>query len=331
MAKKIFPLIFKKILPLVLKKGLFLILNLVKFTLILLITILITYSILFSVGSTLLIYKGYKLVNSHLQEVITLKSTNPVQTEYMKNYRITLSEKGLADTLSQKFIPLDSISENLKMSVLAAEDDGFYIHPGIDLESILQAMKHNRSRGEIKRGGSTITQQLAKNLFLNKKRNFSRKLKELGYSLLMEHYLGKDRIFELYLNYAQWGTNIFGCEAAAQHYYNKSSKNLTKFEASRLAAILAMPSRLSPHNYKSSFMNKRLSVIANNLYLHKTIGDSDYFNITGTVHPSVDSAALELKPSPDSDSTVITTAKPDKDTLISNSKTRNKPARQQNQ
>lgn len=305
MLKKVFPLKSKLSFPWILKKGLFLILNVVKITFILLITILITYSILFSIGSTILIFKGYKLVNAHLQEVITLKEINPPQTEYMKNYRKTLSEENLPDTLIHKFIPLDSVSENLKTSVLAAEDDGFYIHPGIDLESIIEAIKHNRSQGTIKRGGSTITQQLAKNLFLSKKRNYNRKIKELGYALLMEHYLGKDRIFELYLNYAQWGKNIFGCEAAAEHYYNKSCSKLTLNEAARLAAILAMPSKLSPHNYKSSFMNKRLIVIANNLYLHKTISDSDYFSLTGTVHPSIDSAALDLKPSYISDSAAI--------------------------
>ena len=99
----------------------------------------------------------------------------------------------------------------------------------------------------------------------------------------MERYLGKERILELYLNYAQWGKNIFGCEAACQYYYKKSCRNLTRNESARLAAVLAMPAKLSPHNSKSAFMSKRLAVIANNLYLHKIIDDSAYFGMTGTI------------------------------------------------
>ena len=130
--------------------------------------------------------------------------------------------------------------------MIASEDDGFYTHPGIDLEAMIQAAAYNRSQGEVKRGGSTITQQVAKNLFLSKERSFERKIREVAYSILMERYLGKDRILELYLNYAQWGKNIFGCEAASMEYFKKSSANLTRNESAKLAAILAMPSKISP-------------------------------------------------------------------------------------
>lgn len=290
---------------LIVKKCLSVLLTVVKITLILLISILLTYSVLFSISGTVVIVKGYRLINEHLQKVTVLKDTNPVQTQYMENYREILAGENSPDTLVQKYVPFDSISGYLKMSVLAAEDDGFYLHPGIDIESIAEAMKHNRTHGTIKRGGSTITQQLAKNLFLSKERTFDRKIYELGYALLMEHYLGKDRIFELYLNYAQWGKNIFGCEAASQYYYKKSCSKLTLNEAASLAAVLAMPSKLSPLNYKSVFLGKRIFVIANNLYLHKNINDSEYFALTGTSHPSKDSLALELKPVGNPDSSAI--------------------------
>jgi len=127
---------------------------------------------------------------------------------------------------------------------------------------------------------------MAKNLFLTDERTFDRKIKELLYAVLMERYLGKDRILELYMNYAQWGKNIFGCEAAAQFYYKKNAKKLSRSEAARLAAVLAKPSTVTPYG-KSIYMGKRLAVIAQNLYLHRSISDSDYFALTGAMPPVV--------------------------------------------
>jgi monofunctional biosynthetic peptidoglycan transglycosylase len=197
--------------------------------------------------------------------------------------------QGKSSSLSETFIPLDSISKNLQNTVIAVEDDGFYTHPGIDIEAILKAAEYNRDKNKISRGASTITQQLAKNLFLDADRTFMRKVKELGYTLLLEKYLSKQRILELYLNYAQWGDTIFGCEAASQRYYKKSSSRLSFAESSRLAATLAMPSKLSPLNDKSVFIQKRLEVIANNLFLRHMIDDSGYTSMTGT-HPPKDTA-----------------------------------------
>jgi monofunctional biosynthetic peptidoglycan transglycosylase len=110
----------------------------------------------------------------------------------------------------------------------------------------------------------------------------------------MEHYLGKDRILELYLNYAQWGKNIFGCEAAARQYYKKSSFCLTRSESARLAAVLAMPTRVSPTNYQSSFIAKRIAVIANNLYLHHTIDDSGFLSLTGILPPKKETDSIDV-------------------------------------
>ena len=277
-------------------KPLFVIVRTFKILLIIIASLFITYSVLFSIAGTTAIYMAYSWVTVPIKEVQELGSYNPPQTAYMKRYREELAEKNENDTLHQIFIPLDSISPHLKSAVLAAEDDGFYTHPGIALESILQAAEYNRTQGTFKRGASTITQQLAKNLFLTSEKSFERKGKELGYSLLMEKYLGKDRIFELYLNYAQWGKNIFGCEAAARQYFNKSASKLSRNEAARLAAVLAMPSKMSPYS-KSNFMGKRLAVIANNLYLHKSIDDSSYFGLTGSLPPQRerDSSAVEKK------------------------------------
>ena len=246
--------------------------------------LLLTYAVCFSIAASIVLFKGYQLVKKPLQEVTWFRDHNPSQTAFMKHCLAELAgETPPVDTLLQTFIPLDSISPNLTSAVLAAEDDAFYLHPGFDVAAILAATEYNRIQGSNKHGGSTITQQMAKNLFLSSDRTFHRKYLELLYAVLMERYLGKERILELYMNYAQWGKNIFGCEAASRYYFKKSSRNLSITEAARLAAVLAKPSSLTPHYSRSVFMSKRLAVIAQNLYLHHSIDDSGYFALTGTL------------------------------------------------
>jgi monofunctional glycosyltransferase len=261
--------------------------------------LLITYAVVFSIAGSVVLYKAYGYIKKPIKEVTVYQSHNPACTKFMEQCLDELVKDSLEpDTLLQTFIPLDSISPYLTEAVIAAEDDGFYLHPGIDVASILAAAEYNRTQGKNTHGASTLTQQMAKNLFLSSERTFDRKIKELIYAVLMERYLGKDRILELYMNYAQWGRNIFGCEAASQFYYKKSAKKLSRNEAARLAAVLAKPSALTPHHVKSVFMGKRLAVIAQNLYLHHTIGDSDYFALTGTmppVKPEKDSTQLNEK------------------------------------
>jgi Membrane carboxypeptidase (penicillin-binding protein) len=123
--------------------------------------------------------------------------------------------------------------------------------------------------GKTKFGGSTITQQLAKNLFLSGERSWERKFKELAYALLMEHELGKDRILELYLNYAQWGKDIFGCQEACLTYYKKSCSKLSVDQAINLAAMLASPGKHHPNMRESQFMAKRRAVIYQNMFPKK--------------------------------------------------------------
>lgn len=249
----------------------------------------VTYAVAFSVVATVALYVLFVNVYRPIAEVKRLATVNPAETAYMRDYRLRTGMDKNGDSLYQVFVPFDSISPVLKQTVIAAEDDGFYTHPGFDIEAMLSAMEYNRAQNKIKRGASTITQQLAKNLFLSNERSFERKYKELAYTVLLEMYLGKDRIFELYLNYAQWGKNIFGCEAASQTYYKKSSRKLTLGESMRLASILAMPLKLSPHNGESAYMGKRMAVIANNMYLHGRLTDSAYEAITGNPPPRKDS------------------------------------------
>jgi monofunctional biosynthetic peptidoglycan transglycosylase len=143
-------------------------------------------------------------------------------------------------------VPLSFISENLKSAVVTAEDDGFWRHKGIDWDAQKVAWRRNLDERALKHGGSTITQQLARNLYLSPSRNPLRKIKEGLIALRLEKTLGKRRILELYLNCAEWGNGVFGAEAAAQAYFGKSAAELTPDEAVAMAVVLPNPRRWSP-------------------------------------------------------------------------------------
>lgn len=149
------------------------------------------------------------------------------------------------------------LSPYLRRAVLASEDDRFYLHFGIDTVEINNALERRRHGAKL-RGASTLTQQVAKNLFLWNGRSFVRKGIEVYIALLLELLLSKERILDLYLNLAEWGPNAFGAEAAARLHFNKSAANLTRDEAARLAAILPAPRRWSP---KGSIATRRASTI----------------------------------------------------------------------
>ncbi len=245
----------------------------------------LTYAVVFSLAGTTVLVWGYFAITRPILDVKFLIDHNPVESEYMKQYGAALRQQKKPDKLFLRYVCLDSIAKSLQNAAIAVEDDGFYTHPGFDIEAILAAIEYNKDKNRIVRGASTITQQLAKNLFCDHERNFMRKIKEMGYTLLLEKYLGKDRILELYLNYAQWGDTIFGCEAASQVYYRKPCSHLSMIEASRLAATLAMPNRISPLNDKSMFIQKRVAVMANNLYRRHMLDDSAYTSLSGLPPP----------------------------------------------
>lgn len=140
----------------------------------------------------------------------------------------------------------EEISAHLRRAVLASEDDRFYLHFGFDLEEIDNALERAR-RGRRLRGASTITQQVAKNIFLWEGRSYLRKGYEAYLTLVLEVCLPKDRILDLYLNLAEWGDGVFGAEMAARKHFRKSAKSLTRDEAARLAAVLPSPVRWSPN------------------------------------------------------------------------------------
>lgn len=175
--------------------------------------------------------------------VLWWKNNDPTSTRFM---RLQLSELRRTDpdtTLRHQWVPYERISVHLKRAVVAAEDDHFLSHRGFDWQGMQHAIERNRARGEVAAGGSTISQQLAKNLFLSPQRSYLRKLQEAAITVMIESTWSKRRILEVYLNVVEWGEGIFGAEAAAQGYFGLSADRLGPAEASRLAVKLPNPRR----------------------------------------------------------------------------------------
>ena len=222
--------------------------------------VLFIYSVLFSLVGTLFLIKAHSYVFGQLDEIQAMRDTPPAMSRFM----LDLVDSNPKVNIQHRFVPLASISTNLRKAVIAVEDPAFYMHPGFDVRSIARAMDANMTKGQMRYGGSTITQQLAKNLFLTGERTWERKMKELVYAIVMEWNLGKDRILELYLNYAQWGKNVFGCEAASEIYYKVHCSELTLQQAVNLAAMLASPGNSHPEE-DSELMQRRRNAILQNI------------------------------------------------------------------
>lgn len=182
----------------------------------------------------------------NLPDVKPLKRSNPPTTAYMELRRAQARAKGQKPVISHVWAPWDRISPYLKDAVLTAEDDMFYRHDGVDWDAVRAAVERDLETGKLAYGASTITQQVARNLYLSPSKNPLRKIKELLIARRLEQELGKRRIFELYLNIAEWGKGIFGCEAAARAYFGKSAAELTLDEAVAMAVVLPNPRRWNP-------------------------------------------------------------------------------------
>lgn len=195
-------------------------------------------------------------------DVTPLKKENPQKTSFMKYREREWKRKGKHLSIRWKWVPLSRISSNLIRAVLVAEDDKFWRHEGFDFEALERAMIKNIKAGRFVSGGSTITQQLAKNLYLTPAKNPLRKIREAFITIRLEKMLKKRRILELYLNIAEWGEGIFGIEAASRHYFGKTASELNSCEASRLAAVLPNPRKYSPTG-KSKYVENRRRIIYN--------------------------------------------------------------------
>lgn len=180
-------------------------------------------------------------------DVADLKKSNPETTafmEYRKEQWENLGRK--KKTVRHQWVRLRDISPNLVKAVTIAEDDRFWMHEGFDLEGIEEALLRNLEEGRLAAGGSTISQQLVKNLYFSPEKSLTRKLREAVVTWRVENALSKTRILELYLNCIEWGDGIFGIGAASHHYYGKSPSALTPREAASLAAVLPNPLKWTP-------------------------------------------------------------------------------------
>lgn len=185
---------------------------------------------------------------------------NPESTSFMRRQLSVLREKNPNAQLQHKWVPYNRISNHLKRAIIAAEDANFSEHEGIDWEALQKAYEKNAKKGKVVAGGSTITQQLAKNLFLSGERSYARKAQEIVITYMLESLMDKERIFEIYLNVVEWGAGVFGVEAAAQHYYGIHAANLGAAQAARLAVMLPRP-RFYDKNRGSSYLTRRTDLI----------------------------------------------------------------------
>jgi len=186
-------------------------------------------------------------------DVAKLAKERPETTAFMERRKEELRDAGKSDELEWTWVAYSRISPNLRRAVLVAEDNAFYDHEGVDTKAMREAFERNWKRGRITHGGSTITQQLAKNLYLSPSRNPIRKVREYFIARSLEKHLSKKRILEIYLNVVEMGERVYGAEAASRHYFGKSARSLTPREAALLAGCLP-----NPRIMKVDAPNKRL-------------------------------------------------------------------------
>lgn len=180
---------------------------------------------------------------------------------------------------SKNYVSLNNISKNLQNAILLSEDASFYQHNGFDQDGISHCIEKIKEKHRLVCGGSTITQQLAKNMFLSKNKSFFRKGVEAIITLKIEKSLSKKEILERYLNVIQFGKNVFGIKQASQFYFKKSPSQLSVNESAFLAMVLPSPEKYSQSYYRkdlTNFARKRLSKIVNDLYNYQKISDNDY-------------------------------------------------------
>jgi monofunctional glycosyltransferase len=185
---------------------------------------------------------------------------DPGMTSFMSRRLDELLEKNPKAELKHQWVPYAKISNNLKRAVIAAEDDKFVDHEGFDWEGIQKAIEKNQKKGKVVAGGSTISQQLAKNLFLSASKTPWRKAQEAVITVWIEWLWDKRRILEVYLNVVEWGEGLFGAEAAAKRYYGTTAAGLGAEQAARLAVMLPAPRRMEKNPY-SAYINGRTQLI----------------------------------------------------------------------
>ncbi len=197
---------------------------------------------------------------SYLARVWWWKDHDPQATAFMKARLEQLRKRNPEAKLRQVWVSYARISPHLKRAVVVAEDSRFVDHEGFDWEAIEKAAEKNRRKGRVVAGGSTISQQLAKNLFLSAERSPWRKGEEALITVMIEHVMDKRRILEIYLNVIEWGEGVFGAEAAARHYFGASAASLGPEASARLAAMIPNP-RFYDRNRNTAFLSRKTDMI----------------------------------------------------------------------
>lgn len=197
-----------------------------------------------------------------LPDVRVLAKTNPSSTAFMELRAREAKAAGKPLRHVQVWVPYRRISQNLKRAVLVAEDDAFWQHDGIDMEQLRKSIQVDLAKGQAVRGGSTITQQLAKNLYLSPSRNPLRKVRELIIARRLEAELPKARIFELYLNLIEWGDGVWGAEAAARTYFRTSASSVSRDQAAMLAGAIVNPRVLSPAHPNTRLLRRQRIILS---------------------------------------------------------------------
>ncbi len=221
-----------------------------------------------------------------------LKKENPRKTSFMEYRERQWREQGKNRKIRQSWVPLARMSPYLVKAVLIAEDDKFWAHEGFDFEAMKTALERDLKKKQFKFGGSTISQQLAKNLYLTPSRNPVRKIKEAILTWRMERSLSKRRILELYLNVAEWGDGIFGAGLASFQYYGKPVSTLGPMEAAKLAAVLPNPRRYSPSG-NSGYIETRAAQIYS-IMVKRGIVIPDYEEVMAEPDEATENPATNL-------------------------------------
>ena len=185
----------------------------------------------------------------------------PASTAFIERRQARLRKEGKSDRIERVVVPLSRISPLLRKAVVVTEDDTFYTHHGIDWEATKLAVETDIEKRQLKVGGSTITQQLAKNLYLSPSRNPLRKLREVAIAWKLERALSKSRILEIYLNSIEWGERTYGAEAAARRYFGHGAAELSPREAATLAAMIASPRLFDPRKHNARLERRTARIL----------------------------------------------------------------------
>jgi monofunctional glycosyltransferase len=196
-----------------------------------------------------------------LPDVRPLKTNNPSTTAFIELRAAEARAKGQQPRRAQRWVPYRNISSNLTRAVLVAEDDLFWRHEGLDIDQLQESLATDWARGRLARGGSTITQQLAKNLYLSPSKNPLRKLRELLIARRLEVELRKARILELYLNVIEWGDGVYGAEAASRGYFGVSAADVSPQQAALLAAAIVNPRLLNPAHPSTRLIRRQQLIL----------------------------------------------------------------------